>query len=247
MPAKQKKSSKLTRVSKKAKSTKPHFKIWVGVLVVLIIAVVGMVVVRFSQASSGSVWFDPANKRTTVPLRANSNNSMMRIDPYLPLVEAPFATSSMKFNADYNLYQRIQRSQTVNFIIGDGNPGTNSATYANNLRTAKRVCLWGISIGYTDLSMSVVSFDPSYSGGTAIASHPPYQDNNGVAKTPDGKARNDIELICTSTPAATFPNSHKQSVGGTYSQHGRNNRVVVTNNTRNGSGYVFITNMVFYY
>lgn len=38
------------RVSKNVKGIKTHLKVWVGVLVVLIVAVVGVVVVRFSEA-----------------------------------------------------------------------------------------------------------------------------------------------------------------------------------------------------
>lgn len=39
-----------TRVSKKSKGPSTKLKIWVGVLIVLIVAVVGVVVVRFSEA-----------------------------------------------------------------------------------------------------------------------------------------------------------------------------------------------------
>ncbi len=40
------------RVSKNAKGIKTHFKVWFGVLVVLVVAVVGVVVVRLGEAYS---------------------------------------------------------------------------------------------------------------------------------------------------------------------------------------------------
>jgi len=50
MPAK--KSTNKPRTSKKAKTMKPQLKIWIGVLVVLIVAIIGLVVVRFSEAAT---------------------------------------------------------------------------------------------------------------------------------------------------------------------------------------------------
>lgn len=44
------------RVSKNAKVKAPHLKIWAGILIVLIIAVVGFVVVRFGEASFRPAW-----------------------------------------------------------------------------------------------------------------------------------------------------------------------------------------------
>lgn len=48
------------RVSKNAKGIKTHFKVWVGVLIVLIVAVVGVVVIRFSEASNAEYFGDYA-------------------------------------------------------------------------------------------------------------------------------------------------------------------------------------------
>ena len=58
MPAKKStnKTTSKPRTSKKAKTMKPQLKIWMGLLVVLIVALVGVVfVVRFSEA--GSSWY----------------------------------------------------------------------------------------------------------------------------------------------------------------------------------------------
>lgn len=69
MPTKQKKASNTTRVPKKVQATKSNSKAWVGILVVLIIAAVGVVVVRFSQASA---WCDqiPSGQKKLVCLAA---------------------------------------------------------------------------------------------------------------------------------------------------------------------------------
>ncbi len=62
MPAKKStnKTTSKPRTSKKAKTMKPQLKIWIGVLIVLIVAIIGLVVVRFSEASprrgSRDVW-----------------------------------------------------------------------------------------------------------------------------------------------------------------------------------------------
>lgn len=50
------------RISKKAQGPANHLKIWVGVLVVLIVAVVGVVVVRFSEAFNPSGFVGDYNK-----------------------------------------------------------------------------------------------------------------------------------------------------------------------------------------
>lgn len=50
MPKAKSKSKKSRVASKGTGALRPHFKIWAGILIVLIIAVVGFVVVRFSNA-----------------------------------------------------------------------------------------------------------------------------------------------------------------------------------------------------
>ena len=245
MPAKQKKSSRLNRVSKKAKNTKPHFKIWVGVLVVLIVAVAGVVVVRLSEASNGYAWYNSANRSTVLPLRTNTNSSLLKLNYPLPTGQAPFYVQVKTVDTNY---QKVLSGNSPRFLIGDGTPGTGSVAFSNNMRNAKKVCVHGLSIGYTDLELHVESRDSTYSGPKATASQPPFQINNGVAKTSDGKAKNDLELICASTPVTTYPGSFRSTLPGqSVDVQGRNGAVVLRNNTRNGYGYVFITNMVFYY
>lgn len=130
MPAKQKKSSKVTRVSKKAKSIKSHFKIWAGVLVVLIIAVVGVVVVRFSQAAA---WCDqiPSGQKKLVCLAAGD-----AIEPSTPEVDIV----GRVINDGYASYGQALLSNSVGNAIWSAPNSNQPGNYAGVKGTTVNAC-----------------------------------------------------------------------------------------------------------